>query len=127
MHIAFVLADVVGVLALAVVGVGTAGGSDRPLARRIAYVCGLVLVGIGEGLVMMLVYVALGVPHPILLGALTAIAAMIPFGAPAAFGLAALLLLGQGATMPALVNGGVTTLQILPGSANLMALDADLF
>ncbi len=46
MHTAFVLADVVGVLALAVVGVGTAGGRDRPLGRRIAYVCGLVLVGI---------------------------------------------------------------------------------
>ena len=46
MHTAFVLADIVGVGALAVVGVGTAGGSDRPLLRRIGYVCGLVLVGI---------------------------------------------------------------------------------
>ena len=43
---AFVLADVVGVLALAVIGVGTAGGADRPLGRRVAYVCGLVVVGI---------------------------------------------------------------------------------
>jgi hypothetical protein len=41
-----VLADLVGVLALAVVGFGTAGGRDRPLGRRIAYVCGLVLVGV---------------------------------------------------------------------------------
>jgi len=57
---------------------------------------GLVLVGLGFGAVMTLVYFFLGVPHPILLGALTAIAAMIPFGAPVAFGLAALLLLGQG-------------------------------
>ena len=46
MHTAFVLADVVGVAALAVVGIGTAGGNDRPLGRRIAYVCGLVVVGI---------------------------------------------------------------------------------
>ena len=46
MHTAFVLADLVGVLALAVVGFGTAGGRDRPLGRRIAYVCGLVLVGV---------------------------------------------------------------------------------
>jgi len=46
MHTAFVLADVVGVLALAVVGIGTAGGNDRPVARRIGYVCALVLVGI---------------------------------------------------------------------------------
>jgi len=46
MHTAFILADVVGVLALAVVGIGTAGGSDRPLLRRIGYVLGLVLVGV---------------------------------------------------------------------------------
>ena len=43
---AFVLADVVGVLALAVVGVGTVGGRERPLARRILYVVGLVAVGV---------------------------------------------------------------------------------
>ena len=42
---------------------------------------GLVLVGIGEGAVMAIVYLLLGVPHPLLLGALTAVAAMIPFGA----------------------------------------------
>jgi hypothetical protein len=46
MRTAFVLADVVGVAALAVIGIGTAGGNDRPLGRRIAYVCGLVVVGI---------------------------------------------------------------------------------
>ncbi len=46
MHTAFVLADVVGVLALAVVGIGTAGGNDRPLVRRVTYVWGLVMVGI---------------------------------------------------------------------------------
>jgi hypothetical protein len=46
MHTAFVLADVVGVAALAVVGIGTAGGSDRPLGRRVVYVCSLVVVGI---------------------------------------------------------------------------------
>jgi hypothetical protein len=43
---AFVLADIVGVLALAVVGIGTAGGSDRPLHHRVRYVVGLVLVGV---------------------------------------------------------------------------------
>ena len=42
---AFVLADVVGVLALAVVGVGTVGGRERPL-RRTLYVVGLVAVGV---------------------------------------------------------------------------------
>ena len=58
---------------------------------------GLVLVGIGEGAVMALVYVALGVPHPILLGMATAIAAMIPFGAALLFLVAAALLVAQGA------------------------------
>ena len=43
---AFTLAEVVGVLALAVVGVGTVGGSERPLGRRLLYVVGLVLVGV---------------------------------------------------------------------------------
>jgi hypothetical protein len=36
----------VGVAALAVIGVGTAGGRDRPLHRRLTYVVGLVLVGV---------------------------------------------------------------------------------
>ncbi|MDO7843683.1 AI-2E family transporter [Sphingomonas immobilis] len=54
---------------------------------------GLVLVGIGVGAVMAAVYAVLGVPHPLLLGALTAIAAMIPFGAALMFAIAALLLL----------------------------------
>jgi len=45
-HSAFIIADGVGVASLAVVGIGTAGGRDRPLHRRIAYVVGLVLVGL---------------------------------------------------------------------------------
>lgn len=56
---------------------------------------GLVLVGIGEGVVMAVVYLALGVPHALLLGALTAVAAMIPFGAALMFAVAALLLLAK--------------------------------
>ena len=43
---AFVLAEIVGVLALVAVGVGTAGGRGRPMGRRILYVGGLVLVGV---------------------------------------------------------------------------------
>lgn len=43
---AFSVAEIVGVLALAVVGVGTSGGSQRRLGRRILYVGGLVLVGV---------------------------------------------------------------------------------
>ena len=57
---------------------------------------GLVLVGIGEGVVMGIAYIFTGVPHPVLLGAVTAVAAMIPFGAAIAFGIAALILLAQG-------------------------------
>jgi hypothetical protein len=45
-HAAFYIADMVGVAALAVVGIGTAGGRDRPLLGRIAYVVGVVLVGV---------------------------------------------------------------------------------
>lgn len=58
---------------------------------------GLVLVGLGVGAIMAVAYVALGVPHPVMLGALTAVAAMIPFGAPLIFVLAALLLVVGGA------------------------------
>ncbi|GLS62909.1 AI-2E family transporter [Methylobacterium oxalidis] len=64
---------------------------------------GLVLVGLGEGVLLGIVYVLAGVPHPVLLGALTAVAAMIPFGAPLVFGLAALLVAANGAVVPAVV------------------------
>jgi hypothetical protein len=43
---AFAIADVVGVLALAVVGIGTAGSPDLPVGRRIFYILALVLVGV---------------------------------------------------------------------------------
>ena len=63
---------------------------------------GLVLVGLGEGLIMGIAYAVAGVPRPALLGALTAVAAMIPFGAVVAFGLAAALALAQGAVVAAI-------------------------
>jgi hypothetical protein len=44
-HVAFVLTDVVGVLALAVVGLGTAGNRGASSLRRILYVTALVAVG----------------------------------------------------------------------------------
>jgi hypothetical protein len=43
---AFGVAETVGVLALAVVGVGTTGGSGRSAMRRALYVVGLVSVGV---------------------------------------------------------------------------------
>jgi predicted PurR-regulated permease PerM len=71
---------------------------------------GVVLVGIGVGTLLGLGYVVTGVPHAGLLGSLTALFAMIPFGAPAALGIACLLLLAKGATAFAiglLVFGGI--------------------
>ena len=44
-HVAFVLTDVIGVLALAVVGVGTAGSRGGFTLRRTLYVTALVAVG----------------------------------------------------------------------------------
>src|SRR5919199_4697799 len=75
---------------------------------------GLVLVGIGEGVLLGIAYALTGVPHPTLLGALTAIAAMIPFGAPLVFGIAALLLLAQGSVAAAIavLAFGMTVLAI---------------
>jgi len=46
MRTAFALAEGVGVLALAAVGIGTVGGADRSLFQRVLYVVGLVSVGI---------------------------------------------------------------------------------
>jgi predicted PurR-regulated permease PerM len=71
---------------------------------------GLVLVGLGVGAIMAVAYFALGVPHPLMLGALTAVAAMIPFGAPLVFVLAALLLVvagSPGAAIAVVVIGTV--------------------
>ena len=59
---------------------------------------GVVLVGIGVGTLLGLGYLVTGVPHAGLLGSLTALFAMIPFGAPAALVIACLLLLAKGAT-----------------------------
>ena len=58
---------------------------------------GLVFVGVGEGAVLGVVYGIAGVPHATVLGAITAVAAMIPFAAPIVFGIAALILIAQGA------------------------------
>lgn len=93
------------------------GPHGERVARQMAAsvhgtVDGLVLVGLGEGVLLGIVYYFAGVPHPVLFGALTAVAAMIPFGAPLAFGLAAVLLVAKGAVAPAaivVVSGFVVT------------------
>lgn len=66
-------------------------------------IAGLVLVAIGEGILLGIVYYFTGVPHPILFGVATAVAAMIPFAAVIAVCIAALVLLGSGGVGPAIV------------------------
>jgi predicted PurR-regulated permease PerM len=66
-------------------------------------VTGLVLVGLAEGLVLGALYFAVGLPHAALLGALTGIAAIIPFAAPVVYGLAGLYLFSVGNTVGAIV------------------------
>lgn len=75
---------------------------------------GLVLVGLGEGVALGIAYAIAGVPHPVLLGAVTAVAATIPFGAAAAFGFAALLLVAKGAVGPgiAIVVAGLVVVAV---------------
>ena len=64
---------------------------------------GLVLVGLGEGVALGVVYFFTGVPHAILFGALTAVAAMVPFAAAIAFCLAAIAVLAAGKAVPAII------------------------
>jgi predicted PurR-regulated permease PerM len=63
---------------------------------------GLVLVGLGEGLLLGIAYALAGVPHPTSFGVLTALAAMIPFGAAVLFIVATLLLLVNGSLVGAI-------------------------
>jgi predicted PurR-regulated permease PerM len=64
---------------------------------------GLVLVGLGEGFLLGIVYLLTGVTHPTLFGLFTAVAAMVPFGAGVVFGIAALILLVQGSVVSAVI------------------------
>ncbi len=57
---------------------------------------GLVLVGLGEGFLLGIIYIVAGVPRPAMFGVLTAVAAMVPFAAPIVIGIAAVLLIAQG-------------------------------
>lgn len=69
--------------------------SNLPSAIK-ATVNGLVLVGLGVGVIMGVLYASLGVPFSVMLGAATALLAMIPFGAPVAFVTVGLILLVKG-------------------------------
>jgi predicted PurR-regulated permease PerM len=72
-----------------------------PTAVR-ATVNGLVLVGLAEGVLLGIGYQFAGVPSAVLWAAATGVLAIIPFGAPLAFGAVALLLLYQGNTAAAI-------------------------
>jgi len=66
-------------------------------------VTGLVLVGLAEGLLLGVLYFAVGLPHWTLLGAVTGVAAIIPFAAPVVYGVAGLYLFSVGNTVGAIV------------------------
>jgi predicted PurR-regulated permease PerM len=68
---------------------------------------GLVLVGLAEGLLLGVVYFAVGLPYPAMVGAITAVAAVIPFAAPVVYTLAGLYLFTAGDT-----TGGIIVIII---------------
>ena len=68
-------------------------------------VSGLVLVGLAEGILLGIAYFAAGLPYPATFGAITGVAAVIPFAAPVVYILAGLYLLAAGNTV-----GGVIIL-----------------
>ena len=74
---------------------GPAGESvGRQMIRSVkGTVNGLVLVGLVEGAIMTVIYFAVGAPHAALFGLVTALLAMVPFGAAVALGAAGIVLL----------------------------------
>ena len=79
-------------------------------------VTGLVLVGLAEGILLGLVYFAVDLPYPASVGAVTGVAAVIPFAAPVVYSLAGLYLLVIGNTL-----GGIIILAF--GSVLLFVAD----
>ena len=63
---------------------------------------GLVLVGLGEGLLIGIAYWVAGVPQAALFGLVTALLAMVPFGAPLCVYIAGAVLLAQGNVIAAI-------------------------
>jgi predicted PurR-regulated permease PerM len=68
---------------------------------------GVVLLGLAQGVAMAVMYAFAGVPHPILLGLLSGVGAMVPFGLIAIMLIALALLVIQGAIVTAIVVGVV--------------------
>jgi len=74
---------------------------------------GLVLVGLGEGVLMGIAYAVAGVPHPTLLGGLTALAAMVPFVVTFVFAGVGILLVVQGSVGAAIAIVAIGTVLVL--------------
>ena len=83
------------------------GSAGEDIGRQIVNsvhgtVNGLVLVGLGEGVVLGADYFIAHVPHSTLFGLLTAILAMVPFGAAVAIAVVALVILATGSLAAAI-------------------------
>jgi predicted PurR-regulated permease PerM len=76
-------------------------GKDTVEAVR-GTVNGLVLVGLVEGVLLGVAYLAAGLPHAVLLGLATAVLATVPFGAPLVFVTGSFVLLVQSQTTAAI-------------------------
>lgn len=87
------LAEQLRVLSDRVIGLRGERVARHMVAAVHGTVNGLVLVGLAEGILLGLVYFAVGLPYPASVGALTAVAAVIPFAAPVVYSLAGLYLL----------------------------------
>lgn len=88
------------------------GDAGKRLGRQIfasvrGAVDGLVLLGLAQGIIMAVIYAIAGVPHPIILGLLSGIASIIPFGLVAVMLIALLLLVIKGYVISAIVVGAV--------------------
>jgi len=87
----------------AVFGRGGERIAEHMIVAIKATVNGLILVGLGEGALLGVAYALLGLPHPILLGAITGVAAAIPFAAPLIFSIGAIILFMQSGLLPAII------------------------
>jgi len=97
------------------IALGMRGLSDRVLGARgqaigrhmidavHGTVNGLVLVGLAEGVVLGVVYVIVGLPYQASVAALTGVFAVIPFGAPLVYNLAALYMIAIGKTAAGII------------------------
>jgi len=105
----FLLRDADGLVEQLHVGSRRAfGASGEDIGRQIinsvhGTVNGLVLVGLGEGVLLGIVYVIVGVPRPTLFGLVTAVLAMVPYGATVAVLVVGAVQLASGSGLGALV------------------------